>query len=566
MNEQIVETRTCRQCSTPFPITDRDMAFYEKISPILNGKKELIPPPTLCPECRDRRRLAFRNERKLYRRKCDRTGRDIVSVFSSESPQKVFAGDVWWGDSWNPLDFGRSFDFSRPFFEQFGALMSMTPLQNLIGANNENSDYINLTADCKNCYIVIESSNNEDCLYGYWLQKCNDCVDSSFCHECTQTYEVQNCFGCHNLLYASDCNDCRDALLLDNCEGCHDCIACANLVNQSYHIRNVPYSPEEYTKITDTLRDPKVFNTMRTDFHALKTRSVKKYAHAKSIENSSGDYIQNTKNCSMCFDAYDAEDCKYGEHFWRNAKDVMDGSTVGRDATLIYEAINTALNATQDCFCIVNWSSTFMLYCAHCFSSSHCFGCVGLKNAQYCIFNKQYTKEEYEKMVSRIITHMRTTGEWGEFFDPQISSFGYNETVAMESYPLTREEAMRLGFRWSEYETPFPKVEKIIPGARLPDRITDIPDDILNWAIECEITKKPFRITKQELEFYRKHHLPIPRRHPDQRHLDRMSLRNPRKLFKRKCDKCNVDMQTTYASERPENIYCEQCYNKEIYG
>ena len=99
----------------------------------------------------------------------------------------------------------------------------------------------------------------------------------------------------------------------------------------------------------------------------------------------------------------------------------------------------------------------------------------------------------------------------------------------------------------------------------LPESISDIPDDILNWAIECEITKKPFRIIKQELEFYRKHNLPIPRRHPDQRHLDRMKQRNPRKLFDRKCDKCGKEMKTTYPPEREEIVYCEGCYNKEVY-
>ena len=91
-------------------------------------------------------------------------------------------------------------------------------------------------------------------------------------------------------------------------------------------------------------------------------------------------------------------------------------------------------------------------------------------------------------------------------------------------------------FNWSDYEAPFPQVDKIIPASKLPENIEDIPDDILNWAIECEVTKKPFRIIRQELEFYRKHHLPIPRRHPDQRHLDRMAQRNPRKLYERLCD------------------------------
>jgi len=99
----------------------------------------------------------------------------------------------------------------------------------------------------------------------------------------------------------------------------------------------------------------------------------------------------------------------------------------------------------------------------------------------------------------------------------------------------------------------------------LPKNISDIPDDILNWAIECDETKKLFKIIPQELEFYRKYNLPIPKKHPDQRHLDRMKLRNPRKLYNRKCDKCNVDMKTTYDPNREELVYCEECYNKEIY-
>ncbi len=150
--------------------------------------------------------------------------------------------------------------------------------------------------------------------------------------------------------------------------------------------------------------------------------------------------------------------------------------------------------------------------------------------------------------------------------------------------PLIKEEAKKRWFNWSDYESPKPNVEKIIPASKLPEDIKDIPDDILNWAImpdNSENTEdtvgtadllslqpdiqKPFRIIKQELEFYRKHNLPIPRKHPDQRHLERMKLRNPRKLFERKCDKCSVDMKTTYSPDREEIVYCDKCYNEEIY-
>ena len=206
-----------------------------------------------------------------------------------------------------------------------------------------------------------------------------------------------------------------------------------------------------------------------------------------------------------------------------------------------------------------------MLYSDLCFYSNNCFGCVGLKNAQYCIFNKQYTKTEYEELVPKIIEKMKKTWEWWEFFPASLSPFGYNETIASEYFELTKQEALDKWFNWSDYEAPFPKVEKIIPANKLPGDIENIPDDILAWAIECEVTKKPFRVIKPELDFYRKYKLPIPKRHPDQRHLDRMKLRHERKLYNWQCDKCKKDIPTIYAPEKQETIYCENCYKETIY-
>ena len=195
-----------------------------------------------------------------------------------------------------------------------------------------------------------------------------------------------------------------------------------------------------------------------------------------------------------------------------------------------------------------------------------CFGCVGLKHKQHCILNKQYTKEEYEALVPKIIAEMRADGEWGEFFPVTMSPFAYNETVAQEYFPLTKEEVLNRGWKWRDEVDETPKVAKIIPAEQLPDSIDDIPDDILNWAIECEATKRPYKIIRQELEFYRKMRLPVPHLHPDERHKRRMAMRNPRKLWKRPCMKCGREMETTYAPERKEIVYCESCYLAEVYG
>jgi hypothetical protein len=61
--------------------------------------------------------------------------------------------------------------------------------------------------------------------------------------------------------------------------------------------------------------------------------------------------------------------------------------------------------------------------------------------------------------------------------------------------------------------------------------------------------------------------IPIPRLHPDERYKRRLALRNPMKLWHRKCMKegCQNEFETTYAHGRPEVVYCEDCYKHEIY-
>lgn len=188
-----------------------------------------------------------------------------------------------------------------------------------------------------------------------------------------------------------------------------------------------------------------------------------------------------------------------------------------------------------------------------------------MHGAKYCILNKQYSKEEYEILVPKIIEHLQKNGEWGEFFSSEISPHGYNKSSAQMYFPLKREEALAKKLPWDDYEATQPNVTKKIAASEIPDLIKDISDDTLTSAIECEVTNKLFKITPQELKFYRQQNIPLPRRHPDQRHLDRFLQRNPRKFWARTCGKCKKNIQTTYAPERPEIVYCEECYIKELY-
>jgi hypothetical protein len=161
----------------------------------------------------------------------------------------------------------------------------------------------------------------------------------------------------------------------------------------------------------------------------------------------------------------------------------------------------------------------------------HCFGCVGLKTGEYCIFNKQYTKEEYEITVAKIIEHMQTTGERGEFFHPSLSPFGYNETVAQEYLPVKKSELpIQHGYKWSDYslDPKMPENAECIKAGEMDDasreRLKDDPE-ITKKVFLCSVSGRPFILQKGEVAFYKKHNLPLPHKHYDIRHQERMKMR-----------------------------------------
>lgn len=244
----------------------------------------------------------------------------------------------------------------------------------------------------------------------------------------------------------------------------------------------------------------------------------------------------------------------------------MDVSTVGRDAQWIYECINTGIGVSNNLFCAICRSSSNMIYCQECFNCSDCFGCVGLKNQQYCIFNKQYSKENYEQEVAKIIAHMQKTNEWGYFFDPSLSLYGYNETVAHEQFPLNASTAKDQGFsRYDEQENDYNGLQTTDPST-LPSDIQKITDAILQQVLICTQSNKPYRITKQELDLYRRLDISIPFLHPDIRHSDRLAQRSARELYLRKCDQSGELMLSVYKENTAFPVYCEKDYEKEVYG
>ncbi|MDO8649260.1 MAG: hypothetical protein Q7R81_05770 [Candidatus Peregrinibacteria bacterium] len=555
--------KACAKCGTSFTVTDGDLAFFESVSPTFQGKKYTVPPPASCPDCRFQERLIWRPELHLFQRKSDLSGQQMLSKYPPEAPCKVYSPEEWWSDSWNPLDYGRDYDFQRPFFDQFRDLLREVPLIALSVSGNVNSDYINSASWCKNCYLISGANHNEDCYYGNFVNYCINCMDCSFIDHCQLCYECIDCAKCYNLHYSQNCSNCYDSSFLYSCRGCKHCFGSVNLVEKEYVYKNKQLTKDEYE---ERFADLQLHSRSRVaeasvffDKHQL--QYPHKFMIGEMNEDVTGNGILRSRRVYESFDVSDSEDCKYCSWF-HQAKNCMDCYAWGFPAEECYSCMEVGNDSHRVLFSLLTYNGADLLYSYSCRQGcQHLFGCVSLRRSSYCIFNKQYTKDEYERLASRIIEHMQNTGEWGQFLPMSLCPLAYNQTIAQDYFPITKERAGELGARWSDQEAPqSPKIS--VP---VPDSIQDTSPDICSKILTCVATRKPYKVTLQEYNFSKTNGIPLADKSFFARHEARLRRRNPRKLWDRKCAQCQKAIRTSFAQDRPEIVFCEQCYLKEVY-
>lgn len=548
--------KICQTCEKEFEIRNEDLIFYEQVK---------TAPPLYCPDCRMARRLVFRNERTLYKRPCDLCKKDMVTVYAPESDFKVYCHDCWWSDKWDPKSYAIDYDLNKSFFSQYKELQKKVPRQSMAAVNNVRSDYTNGSAENKDCYLIFAADYNEDCLYGRLLQRNKGCVDCAFVHEselCYECIDSRNCFKC---MFSEQCQSSSDLLFCYNMRDSSNCIFCTNGRHLSNAIFNIKYEKAEYEKKkTEILSSYENIENAKKEFEELKKKTIVKYASLTKCHNITGDYLHNCHDGVMLFDTYDAKNCSYmtdtespidsqdcnnyyyKPQFGYNIMGALEGSKLKNSAFVFY------CNEVE--------------YCENCHNLINGLGCIAIRKGEYLILNKQYTKKEYLKLKEKIEEQLKKENNFGQFFSPELAPFAYNETLAHEYFPLDKEEAINRGFKWRDQTTGTYEKETIKKG-KIPNSIHDVTDKILEEILVCEKCAKNFRITKAEFDFYRRMNLPLPHKDFECRHKERIAKRNPHKLWHRKCmrEKCQNEFETSYSPDRPEIVYCETCYQQEVY-
>ncbi len=285
-DEKIIETKNCRLSGKEFFVTDkRDVELLEKNSPVFSGQKYNLPTPTVCPEERQRRRLSFRNERKMYKRKCDFSGKEIISVYSPDKEYPVYDQKIWWSDDWDAAQYGRPFDFNRNFFDQYNELLKVTPKVSLYNVNCTNSDYTNFTLNSKDCYLCVGTTRSEEVLYSNFVRDVKKVLDSTFCYESELIYYGIDLTRCYNCFYAKNSVSCRDCFGIEECDNCINCIGCYGLKNKEFHVFNRPVSKEAFKELWNKALAQGGSLTILRDLKSLREKQYVRNIHSINCEN-----------------------------------------------------------------------------------------------------------------------------------------------------------------------------------------------------------------------------------------------------------------------------------------
>jgi len=504
-------------------------------------------------------------------------------MYSENRTKNVYCVDCWNSDDRDPFIDGFDYDFSKSFFSQLKGLRENSPV---LFAHHTGtlvrSEYTNYSLDNKDCYLSYSIIGCENVSYSEIVDYCSNTFDC---------YAVQKVDGCsynidcevnYNTHYATKSRNCIDSYFIYDCINCQNCCLSWNLRNQKYVFKNKKLSKEEYEKEVKNLKlntYTGIENAQKEFDNIFMNVSIHRFAQIYNSQNAKGDYIGNSKDVYSSFDVQNSENIHYTVRAIMNTKDCYDNQGTGA-GELIYESVATSFGSYKDYFTYICVGSKECEYSFMCKSCSYCFACFGLKNNQYCIFNKQYDKEKYFEMIDKIKNHMNELPyidskgriyKYGEFFPYDLCPFGYNETNAHDNFLIKKELANDKGYPWMDKDNKIYNIS--IDSFSLPDSINDCGDSLLDEIIACPSKGNQdyqcttaYRINSTELGFWRQKNLPLPRYCPNCRHYKRLNYRNPMKLWHCKCmnDGCNNDFDTTYHPEKPYKVYCEKCYQNEV--
>ncbi len=541
--------KTCAVSGKEFEISEQEIALRKKLG--IEGLPEVTP------QIRFRNLGAFWQHWNLHKRKCDFSGKSIISVFSEHCPYPVWHKDEWIKHADPP---GVDFDENKEVFPQMWEFFQKSVIPHNTGTGNENCEYTDDWYYSKNGYLCHSGNKCEDTRYCYGVTSLKDCFWSTVSFDSEICADLINSTNCFESFYLFNCRNVQNSAFLYNCRNCSNCLFCFNLRNKEYCFGNQQLTKEEFEKKKAewNFSSQKIYQKAKEYFNEMmESMAFHRAVEIDKSENTSGNHLSNCKDCVECFMTLKHENCVHDVFSGPNSLGTLDSlGTIG--GQWCYSSI-LPVYCYEAKFCFTTDHSKFVEYSAFLKNCEYCFGCCGLVGKKYHIFNKPYSEAEYFALKEKIIAHMKSTEEYGQFFPGYFAANPYEESWASFHFPLSREEQKERRFRLQENEEG--KNENYASVSEIPDSSHDVSLDITQKVFWDEKAKKPFQIQKADIEFTQKLNIPLPNEFYISRIQDNFRwLFFDGSLRKTTCGKCNAEIETNWPEKYDGRILCEKCY------
>jgi len=599
-----IKTSICKYCGDYFIITDLEIKLLDK---------HCFKHPEHCPLCNFKLLYSLLNDKHLYHRKDSKTWRKIISTYSES-----FSWDIYEANKYKKLvldDFGLKFskEISGDIFSQFNKLYNDFPkASRLIYPGLENAEYSSHTWWSKNIYLsYCVFIDCEDIYYSlrvlWW---CKNIYNSFNITWSSNIYTSRNIWNSHNIYFWETMIDCSNLLFSKDMNNCKECIFCCNQLNSKYKIFNKQYEKEEYQKIKKDIykmiNNKEQFKILMQKYQIfLNNNIIQESTDTNRCEKVVGENTFDSNNSINTFISSWLENCVNNMAIWN-----PDTNKISN----IFNCVEAGWNCEN---CI--WSSSFgtniyniffsfwvvessknIYYSMDIESCEECMFCSWLKGKKYCILNKEYEKEKYFKLKENIIKKLKEENKWWDPLPFLFTWYPYNDTLAYDYFKINKvininwseeiidknskwivklfsddfisdaeldlwwKEKIKIRWRTKNKEINIPENADTIKAEDLPE-IQEIDEDILNKVIICTETWRPFKIIKQELDFLKKHNLPLPTIHNELRIDKLINTRPTWELQLWTCDKCRQETLTVYKEKPKHKIYCNTCYKNFMY-
>ncbi|MCX6757948.1 MAG: hypothetical protein NTZ44_03665 [Candidatus Nomurabacteria bacterium] len=563
----VPHTRICKwkgehqHCEGKFEITNEDISFLKMLR---------VPAPNFCPTCRRIKRQSFMGFAQLFKRKCDVVGHDesIISVFSKECPFPVVDYKYFASDEFDSFLYRKNYEENTSPMEQLFSLRKIFPMPSFLNRDSSsiNSDYSNGGRDNKNCYYTSGCYTVENAWYSNMLVKSKEIMDCRTVKHSDHVYSSLYSDHLYKSYFTYFSNSCTDSMFLFDCRNCINCFGCVNLRNAKYCIWNEQYSKEDYEQfIKSNLPFSRDFleENKQKFWQLVKSLPINASRNMTVKNNVNGVMNVNSNNLYDVTESSKAENVRHadGALTHQNSMDLLYSG----GSSLLYGTINIGSQSSNVRFSVSCKFSTNSEFIFNSNNLDNCFMCFGLQHKSYCILNKQYSPDEYFKIIDEIKSDMIKRGEYDDGLSFEFSAQAYNFSLAQISFPLTEQEIIKLGGYMAEEPESNAGDMKILSKEEVPQTIDEVSDDIVDYAIKCEVTARPFRITPSELQFYRIMKLPLPTIHPIVRMRKYYELAPIGKSYPAVCSKCGKSFRSLFDPKDGYKLYCEDCYKQEVY-